>query len=141
MRKAFSQGQHDQDDEPTKKAVAKYIFTHWNCSTLKNEDPFGVDIICMRDGEVVGHVEVERRHSWQYGDFPFKTVHIPGRKRKFFEVEIPTVIFSVRKDLQKALWTTGEIVLGSPIVYSDNKDCMNEDFFDVSVDKWRVVDL
>ena len=141
MRKAFSSAQHEQDDEPTKKAVARYIFTHWNCSTLKNEDPFGIDIICMRDGEIVGCVEVERRHTWQLGDFPFKTVHVPARKRKFFEISTPTVIFSVRADLCKALWTTGHNVLESPVIYMDNKDCDNEDFFDVPRDKWKIVEL
>lgn len=141
MRKPFSPEQHKQDDEPTKKAVAMFIYNEWKWSVLRNEDPYGVDIICMNGDEVVAHVEVERRHSWQVGDFPFPTVHVPGRKRKFFESAVPTAIFSVRKDLQKALWTTGENVLASPIMFLDNKNCNNEDFFVVPREKWKLVVL
>jgi hypothetical protein len=52
-----------------------------------------------------------------------------------------TIIFSVRSDLKKAYWTTGQKVLESPIIFLDNKECKNEDFFDVPLDRWTLVDL
>lgn len=139
MRKPFSKEQHAQDDAPAKKAVSRFLFKRWKYIPLENKDQYGVDILCMKDGKVVGYVEVERRHSWR-GVFTYETVHVPARKKKYFDVP-NTIIFSVRSDLRKAYWTTGQKVLESPIIIFDNKECENEDFFDVPLEKWTLVDL
>ena len=139
-RKPFSQKQHDQDDGPAKEVVAKYISRRWGMVATENEDQYGVDLLCHKDGKLVGCVEVERRHSWR-GVFTFSTVHVPARKRKFFEDQTPSVIFSVRSDLRHAMWTRGQNVLESPVIHIDNKECNDEDFFDVPLDKWQLVNL
>ena len=139
MRKKFSQQQFDQDDALAKRVVSKFLFKRWKVIPV-NGDQYDVDLKCYRDGKVVSYVEVERRHNWKR-DFEFPTVHVPGRKKKFFLLDKPSFIFSVRTDLKKALWTSGQNVLESPIVYLDNKECKNEDFFDVSLEKWTLVDL
>jgi hypothetical protein len=139
VRKKFSQQQFDQDDALAKRVVSKFLFKRWKVIPV-NGDQYDVDLKCYRDGKVVSYVEVERRHNWKR-DFEFPTVHVPRRKRKFFLLDKPSFIFSVRTDLKKALWTSGQNVLESPIVYIDNKECKNEDFFDVPLEKWTLVDL
>lgn len=141
MRKPFSQEQHDQDDAPAKRAVSGYLFKRWKYIPLVNKDRYGIDIVCYRHGKIVGYVEVERRHSWR-GEFTYPTIHVPARKRKFFEnPDTTNLIFSVRSDLKKAFWIDGREVLNSPVIFMDNKECKNEDFFDVPIEKWTLVHL
>jgi hypothetical protein len=112
LRKKFSQEQYDQDDAPAKKAVQKFLFKKWKSISINGEQ-YDVDLKCFRDGKIVTYVEVERRHNWKR-DFEWQTIHVPERKRKFFVLDKPTYIFSVRSDLRKAYWTHGDNVLASP---------------------------
>lgn len=139
MRKKFSQQQFDQDDALAKRVVSKFLFKRWKVIPV-NGDQYGVDLKCFRDGKIVSYVEVERRHNWKR-DFEWNTIHVPGRKRKFFTLDKPSYIFSVRSDLKKAYWTHGDNVLASPTIIIDNKECKQEDFFDVPLEKWTLVDL
>lgn len=139
MRKEFSEDQHRQDDRPAKVAVRDYLTQNW-AVWVSEGDRYDVDLVCHRDGEMVGYVEVERRHNWT-GVFPFMSVHVPARKGKFFNLDLPTVLFSVRSDLKQALWCPGEIIKDSPIQLLDNKHCEQEDFYVVPLDYWTLVDL
>jgi hypothetical protein len=139
MRKEFSEEQHQQDDRPAKAAVADYLVQNWGVFITEG-DTYGVDLYCYRDGKLCGYVEVERRHNW-VDDFPFPTVHVPARKSKFFNLDLPTVLFSVRSDLKKALWCPGEIIHSSDVQLLDNKHCEQEDFYVVPLDYWTLVDL
>jgi hypothetical protein len=139
LRKKFSQEQYDQDDAPAKKAVQKFLFKKWKSISINGEQ-YGVDLKCFRDGKIVTYVEVERRHNWKR-DFEWQTIHVPERKRKFFVLDKPTYIFSVRSDLRRAYWTHGDNVLASPTIIMDNKECKQEEFFDVPLDKWTLPPL
>jgi hypothetical protein len=136
LRKKFSQEQYDQDDAPAKKAVQKFLFKKWKSISINGEQ-YDVDLKCFRDGKIVTYVEVERRHNWKR-DFEWQTIHVPERKRKFFVLDKPTYIFSVRSDLKRAYWTHGDNVLASPTIIMDNKECKQEEFFDVPLDKWTL---
>ena len=139
MRKPFDQDQHDQDDHPAKEKVRNFLINNWNVRVIVGK-LYDADLICYRGSDVVGYVEVERRHNW-VDEFPFPTIHVPARKEKFFRLEKPTVIFSVRSDLAKAMWCWGENVLSSPIKFLNNKHCDNEDFFVVPIKHWKLVKL
>lgn len=138
-RKTFSAKQHDKDDRPAKVVVAGFLVQNWGLIVLEGEQ-YDADLVCYRDGDLKGFVEVERRHNW-VEDFPFPTVHVPARKKKFFMLDKPTTLFSVRSDLKKALWCPGEVILSSPIEILKNKHCDSEDFFVVPLDKWKLTDL
>jgi hypothetical protein len=104
LRKKFSQEQYDQDDAPAKKAVQKFLFKKWKSISINGEQ-YDVDLKCFRDGKIVTYVEVERRHNWKR-DFEWQTIHVPERKRKFFVLDKPTYIFSVRSDSEEGLLDT-----------------------------------
>ena len=103
-------------------------------------DKYGVDLIVRSGDEVVGYAEVERRHNW-VGKFTFQTVHVPFRKKKFFEMAKETALFAVSKDMSQAMWARGEDILSSPVVKLDNRYMKDEPFFDVPVGLWKTVDL
>lgn len=137
--KPFSRELHDQNDEPAKNAVWRYLFNNWNVE-VEEGDTYGVDLVCFRDREIVGYVEVERRHNW-VGDFPFDSVHVPFRKKKFLDLDRPMTLFSVKRDLSQALWCPGEDIKNAPVEVKSNKFMTQEKFFVVPLNKWRKVCL
>lgn len=137
--KPFSKVLHDENDEPAKNAVWRYLFNNWNVE-VEEGDTYGVDLVCFRDREIVGYVEVERRHNW-VGDFPFDSVHVPFRKKKFLDLDRPMTLFSVKRDLSQALWCPGEDIKNAPVEVKSNKFMNQEKFFVVPLNKWRKVCL
>lgn len=137
--KPFSRELHDQNDEPAKNAVWRYLFNNWKVE-VEEGDTYGVDLVCFRDREIVGYVEVERRHNW-VGDFPFDSVHVPFRKKKFLDLDRPMTLFSVKRDLSQALWCPGEDIKNAPVEVKSNKFMTQEKFFIVPLNKWRKVCL
>ena len=137
--KPFDQKLHDENDKVAKDAVRDLIKYRWGLDATEG-DKYGVDLI-VRDGEaVIGYAEVERRHNW-VGKFGFSTVHVPYRKKKFFEMAKETALFAVSQDMTQAMWARGEDILAAPVVKVDNKYLADEPFFDVPVAKWTSVEL
>ena len=129
--KPFSRELHDENDQPAKDAVWRFLFNAWGLD-VEEGDQYGVDLVCARKGETVGFVEVERRHNWQ-NKFPFETLHIPFRKKKFFTLSKPTILFSVKADLTEALWVDNNTILQCPVERKDNKYMKGEYFFVVPI--------
>lgn len=129
--KPFSRELHDENDQPAKDAVWRFLFNAWGLD-VEEGDQYGVDLVCARNGETVGFVEVERRHNWQ-NKFPFETLHIPFRKKKFFTLSKPTILFSVKADLTEALWVDNNTILQCPVERKDNKYMKGEYFFVVPI--------
>lgn len=103
-------------------------------------DKYKVDLIIENEFMVpVGYAEVEMR-SWN--ECQFSTIHVPERKKKLFENDMPTTYFAVSKDLRTAWWCKSEDILESPLVEVKNKDVANgEYFYDVPLNKFKKVNL
>jgi hypothetical protein len=138
-KKPFSPEQYKQDDKPAKIIVANYVGRRWDKIVIEGEQ-YGADLRVIENDRIVGYIEIERRHNW-VGEFPFDSVHVPERKKKFFELEYPTVLFSLRSDLRQALYCKGNEILNSPIEERDNKYCSGELFFIVPRYKWTLCSL
>ena len=136
--KPFDAQLHEENDAITKDKVADYIRLRWGCSVSEGTQ-YGVDLVCQKDNTTF-YAEVERRHNWSTV-FPFQTVHVPCRKKKFFELDHTTLLFAVRQDLGQALWCNGTDIMVSPIEEKDNKYCEAEPFFVVPLDKWKLIEL
>ena len=140
MNKKFDQALYDENDRIAKAAVANYL-TRTKRVRIEEGTQYGVDLHMYQDDKLVGVIEVERRHNW-VDTFPFRTVHVPLRKRKLLEgTPASSFLFSVRSDCAMALWCPGETILASPVVSMSNKYMDNEQFFDVPSLHWRLVDL
>jgi len=135
--KPFSRELHDENDSPAKDAVWRFLFRDWKLD-VQEGGQYDVDLVCLRDGEVVGYVEVERRQN----DLNrFETIHVPYRKKKFFGLDRPTMLFAVNRDLTEAFWVDGDIILQSPVENKVNKYLKSERFFVVPKVKWKRVKL
>ena len=81
--KDFDQALYDADDN-AKDLVVTWLHRHgWNMNT--NPDLYGIDLLGTDPVGRTVAVEVEVKHHWTTPTFPFKTVHISARKRKFIE--------------------------------------------------------
>ncbi len=135
--KPFSRSLHDENDGPAKDAVWRFLFREWELD-VQEGTTYGVDLVCYRDGELAGCVEVERRHN----DLEkFNTIHVPYRKKKFFESPNKTLLFAVTQNLTDAYWALGSTILQSPVEEKVNKYMKSEKFFVVPKRDWRKVRL
>ena len=137
IRKEFDQGVHDACDPPARDAVARMIKAHWGLDAVAYEK-YKVDLVVENEFMVpVGYAEVEMR-PWV--DCPFPTIHVPERKKKLFDNDLPTRYFVVSKDLKKAWWCKVEEILSSPLVEVKNKEVPEgEYFYDVPKKLWRQI--
>jgi hypothetical protein len=82
-RKPFDQVLHDENDAIAKEAVRSFLEAVWGYPVTEGGQ-YDVDLLIYEEDTICGYVEVERRHNWDKQHFPFDTLHIPERKRKFF---------------------------------------------------------
>lgn len=136
--KPFNQAVHDACDPPAREAVIRFHESRGYYA--KPFDKYKVDLIIENEFMVpVGYAEVELR-SWNICQY--QTIHVPERKKKLVENDMPTTYFAVANDLKTAWWCTAEDILGSPLIEVKNKDVANgEYFYDVPIQKFRCVDL
>ena len=137
--KPFDPQLHTENDGPAKDAVIAFIKRAWKLDPREG-GKYDVDIDVYERGALIAHVEVEKRSHW-VKDFPFSTVNIPIRKRRFFLLDLPTLLFSVKADLTQALYTRGDIILNSPIVDNPNRYLKEEKFYSVPLRYWKLVTL
>ena len=133
--KQFDQSLHDQYDEPAKDFVKKY-YHELDIQAVDNPDRFGVDLILYKDTIKIGYAEVEVCAGWTGAIYPFKTYHVPIRKSRFFNLDLPTYFFSISNTFLQALYINGDEILSSPIIEVANKYVPKlEQFFDIELSK------
>lgn len=124
--KPFDSDLYTENDSKGKYAVSEYLRKLGY--EVKEGDKYGVDLLCYKDNELAGYVEVEVRHNWQTS-FNFSTLHIPYRKHKFFNQNKTTLLFATNKNATQALWVRDTDILISPVENKPNKYMESEMFF------------
>lgn len=137
IRKPFEQDLFDQFDEPAKKAIARYIESVFDAEVEPNPDQYGVDLLIIKNGRMLGAAEVEVR---QWIECRFSTIHVLQRKQKYFNDR--TLFFALAKDLKSAHWIETNKVDKYPLVEVSNYKVANgELFFDVPIDEFVRIEL
>ena len=132
-RKPFCQKLCNQYDEPARNFV-KNFYNDLGIKAIDNHDKYGVDLILLRDNIKVGYAEVEVCVAWNAPMYPFKTYHVPVRKAKFFNLDMPTEFWAVSNTLSRALHIDGNVILESPQVIVPNKYVLsNERFYEIEL--------
>jgi len=132
-RKPFSQKLCDKYDEPARNFV-KNFYNDLGIKAIDNHDKYGVDLILLRDNIKVGYAEVEVCVAWNAPMYPFKTYHVPIRKAKFFNLDLPTEFWAVSNTFSRALHIDGNVILESPQVIVPNKYVLsNERFYEIEL--------
>ena len=136
MNKPFSPSLHADNDLRAREAVKGYLLKRGRY-VWDNGNQYGIDLV------VGTHfpVEVEVSSNWESGSFPFSTVHIPERKKKF-ATNWYGQFWRLRKDLKAAVIVKSEDLLTEYLKEIPNRLMPEgERFFDVPKSKCREVVL
>lgn len=146
-RKKFDQKLHDEYDLDARWMLMYYF---QSIGAEVEEDPLGewglgdkgIDLrVVLKDGRVI-YIDVEVRPGWRRGDFPFDTIHVPERKRKFLSDSLDVYFISLRKDLAVALAVAGNKLCDEMLTEVSNKYIESgEYFYDVPVEETKFLDL
>ena len=129
--KQFNKESHAANDKPAKDLVIRFLQSK-GIDATENPDKYGIDIIAPR-------YEVERREIW-IDNFPFKTVHIPARKKKFLNYSIVYAV--VNRDFNKIMFCASEIIKQSNLIEVPNKSVPKDEYFyDVPLEEWYVYNI
>jgi hypothetical protein len=136
--KAFEEDQWEIFDGPAKALGIKF-WDAMDCGCIENEDPFGIDLIVERNGKTFG-CEVEIRQKWHGTDFPFDSLYLPLRKKKFAKDK--SVLMVINNSQTHATYVRAEDVLNSPVVENKNERVPSgEKFYCVPLDKCQHINL
>ena len=107
MYKPFDPELYGRDDS------AKLIIIAWlaehGIEAEVNPDQYGIDLLA-KGPKGNYQIEVEVKHNWLGGDFPFKTVHFAARKTKFV-TDDPNCLFMMLSDsLTRVLVVSGQVL-------------------------------
>jgi hypothetical protein len=141
--KPFNQAMHDKCDPPARNAVMKYLNQVWCLDIIPNPDKYAVDLVAFKDWMPHCYIEVEAR-KWREGLHycPYDTIHVPYRKQKLFNNELPTYMFAVNYLLEYAYWIDVEKIKQSPVREVKNTAVATDEYFyDVPTNEWRLVNL
>jgi hypothetical protein len=128
--KPYEQARSDQYDTPGRAFVKNIAKLKWNVDAADYET-YKVDLICKRNGVVIGYAEVEVREPYT-DKFPYDTVHVPSRKDKLMANGLPTVYFVVSKNFDRLMWIRTDKIEKYSQVEVPNKLVPNgEMFYDV----------
>jgi len=92
----------------------------------------GVDRYLIKDGTIVGSLEIESHEKYWDDIFPFKTVHFLGRKKKFKNKNCFYLLFS--KNLNNCLIINTIKLKDDYLINQDNAECKNEKIYDIPID-------
>ena len=112
-------------------AAARGVITEWlqdeGWAVRDNPDKYGIDLIAEKDG-VTWLVEVEIRTAWN-GKFPFNTLQLSTRKKKFITPQ--TLFVVVSNDLEHFYAVTGDVFDLVGFVEKDTRLTKKELFYDI----------
>ena len=144
ITKQFDQKLNDDYGDPAEVAVINWLKTRRAVQDVIRH-PYGrkdVDLLIITDVGNLFYADVERRKNWKRGRWPFETLHIPIRKRKFVEGRIPFLYYAVRNDLKMMVKVAGRDIRRSLIVENGNRFVENgERFYSINAIKLVHVSL
>lgn len=134
--KNFDASLYETNDKRGTSRVISYL-TDAGLFAILNDDTYGVDIHVFSGFKPAYHVEVEIKQAWKSGPgFPFPTVNLPERKRKFAELPKPVEFWVLSSNLEWAIIVPDFAVTDDKLVEVPNKYiAQGEKLFQVPVDQ------
>ena len=134
MRKAFSTALHGKYDD-----IARQVTMHWmerkGYKMRENPNIYAQDLIAQK-GDNQFYVECEVKTVWKGDTFPFDSVQLPERKKKFFHKS--TLFFIWNNDMTKAaMFKSDDIKDLTPVEVSNKYMASGEMFYQIPMDMIR----
>ena len=133
--KPFCQDTFDTYDKLCRLRVSDYfeeLISSKGWQLKDSDDPYAPDLCVVSQDNVEFYFEVEQKNNWGKGNFPFPTLQIPERKRKF--AELPAIFCVLNKYHTRMATVKASKVISSPVVEVSNRYVKSgELFFQVPV--------
>ena len=101
-----------------------------------NPDQYGIDLIGTDNTGKAIAVEVEVKHHWTGAHFPFRTVHVSARKKKF--VKPNAYLVMVNHDRTHVLTLNYETLSQARLVTKPTVYTTDEQFLQVDVEMAKI---
>lgn len=101
-----------------------------------NSDQYGIDLVGFNNEGKPITVEVEVKHHWTGPHFPFPTVHVSARKRKFFSPD--SYLVMVNHERTHCLTLNYEALSWGRLITKPTIYTTDEQFVEVTVDKAKI---
>lgn len=134
IRKRFDKRLYDENDKKTKEWAKKILPKGYEIR--ENDNKIKVDLIVSKDNVDIFYIEVECKSSWDESKFPYDNLNIPSRKKKYTELDKPTlfIVFNAHGSDYLCLW--GSTLIESPLEEVKNRFVShNEMFYKVPLNK------
>jgi len=141
-QKWFNQDAYDSFDEKSKTLVSK-LLTKLGFEVTDNtiDNRYAVDLSFKdKDGKKYD-TDVEVRSKWSGTVFPFKTIHIPYRKKKFIESCENFIYTVVNLEMTHCLMCKQCNILASNVVTIKTPRMEQEPFYDIDVKYFKLFEL
>jgi hypothetical protein len=135
--KPFDQSLYDADDN-AKELVIQWL-NGYGYKLEVNSDQYGIDLVGTNNYGKPIEVEVEVKHHWTGPAFPFPTVHVSARKRKFIKPGMYLVM--VNHDRTHCLTISYEQFSWAKLVTKPTVYTTDEQFLQVDIDHSKIREL
>jgi hypothetical protein len=115
----FNKDAYTASDTEVKKVIIPFLRNE-GYDVYENPDTYGIDLSCNM-------FELEQRTIWEGNTFPFKTIHIPARKSKFFKFKL--YYFIVNKDMSYFLSVHSSTITKYKIEEVKRRDKTDSEYF------------
>ena len=134
MRKAFSQSLHGKYDDIARQVTMHYM-ERKGYKMRENPNIYAQDLIA-HNGDNSFYVECEVKTVWKGDEFPFDTVQLPERKKKFFNKS--TLFFIWNNDMTRAAtFKSDDIKDLTPVEVSNKFLSSGEKFYQIPLELVR----
>lgn len=138
VHKYFEPQDFDKFDAAAK-TVAQLFWKRLGYNCIENPDIYGVDLLVEGKGKQFG-CEVEVKQLWHGHEFPFPTLHLPYRKKKF--TEQPTSFFVLNNGMTHAAIVSRKAVKAAPVnIVKNYKVPTGERFYAIPASEVQVLNI
>lgn len=139
--KKFSPELYSLHDKNAKDTVINY-FKKENIYLIENPDKYGIDLLDKIGNQINMGIEVEHRTNWVGTPFPYTTINVPYRKRKYAELSYPTVFCAVNNDYTALFVIDFKDVVVCNLKENKNKYVKTgEMFYSVPIEQGEIIEL
>lgn len=130
IHKRFDLELYRQNDVPARDAVLSYLISRGSY-VVYNPDQYGPDLILYSGYRPISYVEVEIKRVWRADQeqFPWSTVQLPARKKKFATGKMHCDFWILREDLKCALVISDVLLVDERLAMVPNRYVAEGEFF------------
>lgn len=122
--KRFDMDMFDLTDSPAREATKQYI-ARKGYTAIDNPDKYCADLIV----EGLCFIECECKLAWRGPKFPWPSVHLPQRKKKFANLSMPVQFYIWNKEYSHAMRICGWQLTDDKLIEVPNKMIANGEYF------------